>query len=170
MAARRAITLRPDSGSRGIDDSGTPRLGVVFGLGYDDTVDEHAGYLYVLRLQRSPLGDPFHLDDDKSAAVVYRGGDGKGLEEQSLVLHADIAGRVGGGAAKERDIQPLECLVEQVLFAADCHQLYAVFGGLVVDLAAADAGVDEGTEANPSEQTRLAGRGVAEQLRDHALR
>ena len=149
---------------------GPPGLWMVFGRGYDHAVDEHAWDLHVLRAQGSHVGDSFDLDDHQAAGVVDRGGDGEGLQEQRLALHGDVAVRVGGGTAQERDIEALERLVEQVLLAADGHQLDAVFGGVVVDLAAAVAWVDECVEADPREQPGLACGGIAEQLGDHTLR
>ena len=121
-------------------------------------------------MKRSRLGDPLHLHDHQPAGVVHRGGDGQGLQKQRLALHGDVAVRVGGGAPKERDVEPLECLVEQVLLTVDRHQLDPVFGGAFVDLPAAVAGIDKRVEANPGQQPGLTRGGIAEQLRDHALR
>jgi len=143
---------------------------MMFGCRHHHAVDEHAGDLHLLGFEHTRVGDPFDLDDDQAAGVVDRRGDGEGLEEQRLALHGDVAVRVGGRAAQECHIQPLERLVEEVLLAADGHQLDAVLGGLVVDLSAAVARVDERVQANPGEQARLTGSGVAEQLCDHTLR
>src|ERR1700737_3476880 len=81
-----------------------------------------------------------------------------------------VAVRVGGSAAKERGVQPLERLVEQVLLTADRHQLDAVFGRRVVDLSSAVARVDERVEADPREEAGFACGGAAEQLGDDPLR
>ena len=121
-------------------------------------------------MKRSRLGDPLNLHDHESAGVVYRGGDGKGFEEKRLALHGDVAVRVGGGAPKERDVEPLECLVEQVLLTVDRHQLDPVFGGAFVDLPTAVAGIDKRVQANPGQQPRLSRGGIAKQLRDDPLR
>ena len=121
-------------------------------------------------MKRSRLGDPLHLHDHQPAGVVHRGGDGQGLQKERLALHGDVAVRVGGGAPKERDVEPLECLVEQVLLTVDRHQLDPVFGGAFVDLPTAVARIDKRVEANPGQQPRLSRGGIAKQLRDDPLR
>ena len=181
-AARRAMILRvahrhrrdrahlhPDlAGERRAVGLGE-RLPVILGTGDDDAVDQDARDLDLARVEAAPLGDALDLDDDDAAGVVRGGGDGEHLQREGLLLHRDVAVGIGGRAADDPDIDR-ERLVEQVVGAADRHQLDDVLGGARVELAAAEARVDEGAQPDARELARLVRGDVAVELRDHALR
>jgi hypothetical protein len=76
---------------------------------------------------------------------------------------------VGGGAADEGDVDR-DRLVEQPLLAVDFHHPNQLLGGARVELAARQARIDEGAEADARQVPGLAGGDVAVQMRDHALR
>ena len=60
--------------------------------------------------------------------------------------------------------------VEEELLALDVHRTNEIFLGAFVDLAAAVARVDEGTEADAREMSGAPGGDIAEEMRDDALR
>ena len=161
----RHLDLACEGGAVGLAEG----LHVVFGLlGDDHAVDEDAGNLDLPRVERAALGDALDLDDDRAAGVVRRHGDGLRFQGQRLALHGDVAVGIGGGAADNADVDR-EGLVEQVFLAIDLHQADDVPGRLLVQLAAAEAGVDEGPEADPGDGARPAGGDVAEHVGDDAL-
>ena len=125
--------------------------------------------MHVLGLDRPLFDDALHLSDDKAAIVMRRHRLGEVVEHQRLFLHADIAGGIGRGAANESDVD-LGGDIEQPLFAVDVVIFDDVFGGHVIDAAAAEALVDISVEADLGEQSRLAGGAGAVKLGDHALR
>jgi hypothetical protein len=84
-------------------------------------------------------------------------------------LHGDIAVRVGGGAADDPDVDR-KGLVEQVLLAVDFHHPHEIGGGHRVQLAAAKARVDEGTQADAGNRSRFARGNIAKEVGDHPLR
>ena len=63
-----------------------------------------------------------------------------------------------------------EGAVEEELLALDVHRTNEIFLGAFVDLAAAVARVDEGTEANAGEMSGAPGGDISEEMRDDALR
>ena len=99
------------------------------------------------------------------AAIAMR----EAFERQRLALHRDVAVGIGGRAADHADVDR-ERPVEQVLLAVERHQRDEVVGGRGVDLAAAEARIDERAEPDARQVSRLARGDVAEQVRDHALR
>ena len=146
------------------------RLHVVFRLlGDDDAIDEDPGNLHLPRVERSALGDAFDLRDDDAAGVARGHRDREALERQRLALHRDVAVGIGGGAADHADVDR-ERAVEEVFLVAERHQRDQIFGGGGVDLAAAEARIDERAQPHAREVSRLARGNVAEQMRDHALR
>ena len=137
-------------------------------LGDDDAVDEDARDFHLARVQRAGFGDALDLGDDDAAAVARGHGDGLALKGEGFLLHGDVAVLVGGGAADDADADR-EGLVEKVFLAVDLHHAHQVPGGAAVDLAAAEARVDEGAEADPGDGAGLAGGDVAVQVGDDAL-
>ena len=109
------------------------------------------------------------LHDHDAAGVAHRHRDRERLERERLALHRHVAVRVGGRAADDADVDR-KGPVEQVLLAVDFDQRHQILGRALVDLAAAEARIDERAEADARELARLAGGDVAEQVRDHALR
>lgn len=60
---------------------------------------------------------------------------GKSVKHCHLVLHADVAVGVGGGAADDGDINR-NGRIKEIFLAVDVHQAYEVFFGAFVQLAA----------------------------------
>src|SRR5262249_22821756 len=84
-------------------------------------------------------------------------------------FHRNVAVGIGRGAADDADIDR-ERLVEEVLLAADLHELDEIFGGALVELPAAEARVGESAESHPTQMAGLARGDVTEEMRDHPLR
>ena len=117
------------------------------------------------------VGEALDLGNDEATRIMDGHGDGLGLQGQGLALHGDVALRVGGGAANEADMDR-KSLVKQILFAIDLHQAHqfdAAGDGPVVELAATQAGIDEGAQANPRQGPGLAGGDIAKEMADDAL-
>ena len=144
-------------------------LGVVLRPGDDDAIDENSRHLHLPGMERAGLGDTLHLGDDETARVARRHRHHQVVEGQRLLLHGDVAGGIGGGAADERDVDRKR-LVEQPLLAAEGDQLDQVLGGDLVDLAAFEAGIDEGSHADLGDGSGPAGGDVAVEMGDHPLR
>jgi hypothetical protein len=138
-------------------------------LGPHHAVDQHAGHLDLAGLQAAALGHLLHLGDDDAAAVVRGHRQRQGLERQRLALQRQVAVQVGRGGADQRDLDR-EGLVEQRLLAVDVDQPHQLVGGLRVELAAAQARVDEGTEADARQVPRSPRGDVAVEMGDDALR
>ena len=101
---------------------------MVLGLGQHDAVDQHAGDLHLARARASPpraMRSTWAITKPPRVLGRHRGG--QVVERQRLALHGDVAGRVGRGAADQRDVDR-EGLVEQPLLAVDLDQLDQVFG------------------------------------------
>ena len=103
-------------------------------LGHHHAIDEHPGNMHLARIERAVARDALDLHDDQAVGVLRRHRHGEIVERQRLALHGDVAVRVGGGAAQERDVDR-KGLVEQPLLAVDLHHPHEVLGGAVVDLA-----------------------------------
>jgi hypothetical protein len=117
------------------------------------------------------VGEALDLGNDEATRIMDGHGDGLGLQRQSLALHGDIALRVGGGAANEADMDR-EGLVKQILLAVDLHQAHQIDAageGPVVELAATQAGIDEGAQADPRQGPRLASGDIAKEVADDPL-
>ncbi len=143
---------------------------MVLGLfGDDHEIDQHARNFHQAWIEGAAVGNPFDLGDDDAARVVRGHGDGLRFQRQRLLLHGDVAVEVGCGAADERDMDR-ESLVEEIVLAVDGHQADDVFGGLRIQLAAAQAWIDESAETDVRQRTGFAGGDVAEQMGDDALR
>src|SRR5208283_3900971 len=84
------------------------------------------------------------------------GGHGLGeiVEDERLLLHADIAGRIARCAANKRHVD-LGGDVEQPLLSLDIMIFYNVFGGYVIDFGAAETRIDVSIEPHLGEQARL---------------
>jgi hypothetical protein len=148
----------------------TVGLHVVLGtIRHHHAVDQHARHLHLARIERAALGDALDLHDDDTAGVARGHGDRARLQGQRLLLHGDVAVGVGSGAADDADVDR-KGLVEQVVLAVDRHQPHKILGGARVELATAEARIDEGAQPDPGQRARLAGGDVAEQVRDHPLR
>ncbi len=91
------------------------------------------------------------------------------VDRQRLALHRDVAVGVGGRAADDGHVDR-HGLEEQVILAAHGDQLDQVFGGPLVQLAAAQARIDKGAQADPRGMARLAAGDVAKQVADRPQR
>jgi hypothetical protein len=126
-------------------------------------------HLDLLRMQGVVLHHLQHLRDD-DAAVALRGlGDRDRLVEDALVLDRDVAVLVGGGAADQRHVDPRRA-VEQPLLAVEVDALDDLLGGGRIELAALDARIDEGLQADLGDQPGAARRHLARQHHQDALR
>src|SRR5262245_24721045 len=132
-------------------------------------VDQDSGDSDLPRVQRTAVSDALHLGDHEPARVARRHGDREHFERECFPLHRDVAVGVGGGAADDADIDR-ERLVEEVLLAANLHELDEIFGRALVELPAAEARVGESAESHPTQMAGFARGDVTEEMRDHALR
>ena len=122
-------------------------LHVILGPGHHDAIHQHAGNLYLTRIECSVRANALDLSNDETVGVLGRHRQSKIVERQGLALHGDVAAQIGGGAAKQchRD---RKCLVEQPLLVVNLHDSDQVFGGAMIDLAALLARIDEGSQAD----------------------
>jgi hypothetical protein len=122
----------------GVTVGGTVGLDVIGGVGDDEAIDQNAGDLYLARIERIAGGDALDLDAHKTARVFRRHRHGEIVQRQRLALHGDIARRIGGRPAQQRDIVR-KGFVAKPLLVIDPHQLDEVFGLAFVELAALQA-------------------------------
>ena len=154
-----------------------PRIGVVVGRAvglqvvlrrrHDDAVDEHARDRDLARRERVRRGDALDLRDHEPARVLRRHRGSEVVEKQRLPLHGDVAGGIGRGAAHERDLDR-EGLVEEPGLAAQLDELDELLGRAGVELAAAEARVDEGAKPDLRQRPGQPCRNVAVEMRDAA--
>ena len=111
------------------------------------------------------VGQPLDLGDHDAAVVVRGVGLVEGAESAALLLVGQVAVRVGGGGADDRDVD-LDRGIEEVLAAADLHQLHEVVGD-GVHLRALEPRVGVGAEADLGEHAGLAGRRGPMHLEQH---
>ena len=143
--------------------AGLPLVGI-----HHDHVDQDARHPDQLRVEAAPFGEVANLGDHQSPAVVGSLRDGLRLQEGDLVGHHDVAVEVGGAALDDADVD-VPRLVVQVGFTRHLDEADQVFGGRRVQLAAVDAGVDEGAEPGAGDQAGTLGRDLAVLLADDAL-
>ena len=96
-------------------------------------------------------------------------GDGRGFECQRFLFHGDVAVGIGGGAADDADVDR-KGLVEEIFLAIDFHQANDIARSLLVQLATAEARIDEGAQPDAGQSARLASGDVAKQMGDDSLR
>ena len=160
--------LPRESGAIGLAEG----LHVVLGPLRDyHAIDQDPGDLDLPGVEAMAVGKALDLGNDEATRIMDGHGDSLGLQRQGLALHGDIALRVGGGAANEADLDR-EGLVKQILIAVDLHQAHQIDAageGPVVELAATQAGIDEGAQADPRQGPGLAGGDVAEEVADDTL-
>ena len=117
------------------------------------------------------VGDALDLGDDDAAGVAsppwrWRGPRGSAASRSMVMLPLGI----GGGAADDADIDWTSPCRTAHSSPPHGDEFDEVLGGARVDLAAAEAGVDERAEADPGQVAGAAGGDVAKQMRDDALR
>ena len=132
--------------------------------GDHDRVDQDTGNVDGLGGQLG-LRQPFHLSDDDAAVVVRGVRLIQGAEGAALLLVRQVAVRIGGGGPDDRDVD-LDRRIEQVVGAADLHQLDEVVGD-GVHLRAGDPRVGVRAQADLGQHPRLSGRGRAVHLEQH---
>ncbi len=113
-----------------------------------DVVDQEAGDLDHLRMDRAALDDALHLADHGAAGIVHGLRDREILARRALMLHADIAVLVGRRAADDRDVRRGGDAVEQPVLAVQLEQVDQRRGGAPVHAAAVLARVHIGVEAD----------------------
>ena len=144
---------------------------VLLRVGADhDLVDEDARDGDVLGVDGAGLGNLADLGDHLTAVALGGKDRVEDLELHGLVGGGEVAHLVADGAADEADVDR-HLVVEHVLLAVDLDDLGDVGQGLgaVVHLAALDARVDEGAEADLAHLAGKAAGHRAVELRDLAL-
>ena len=136
---------------------------------HDHAVDKNAGHAHVLGLQRPVRDDALDLRDHDAAIVVRGHRLGEAVEGERLLLHAEVAGRIGARRADQRHVDGGR-LVEQPLAAVEFDELDDVLGRHHVHLASAEPRVHVGMETDLREQSRLARSARTVELGDDALR
>ena len=136
-------------------------LPVVFGLRHDDAIDEYARYLHLAWIERAAFGDTLDLRDDDAAGIARGHGDGERLQRQRFLLHCEITVGIAGRRADDADMDR-ERLVEEIFRAIDFHDAHDVLGRARIELAAAVARIDEGSEADARDVARPVRRNVTE--------
>ena len=144
---------------------------VLLGVGADDDlVDEDARDGNVLGIDGAGLGDLANLGDDLAAVALGGKNRVEDLELHGLVGGGEVTHLIADGAADEAHVNR-HLVVEHVLLAMDGDDLGDVGQGLgaVVHLAALDARVDEGAQANLAHLAGEATGHRAVELRNLAL-
>jgi len=131
-------------------------------------IHQNARHLHLVGIEGTPVRNALHLGNDNTPRIVGGHGHGLGFQGQGFPLQGDIAVRIGGGAPDQCHLDG-EGLVEQVFFPVDVHHPHPIPGGHGVKLAAAEAGVHKGAQANPGQGARLARCNIPEQVGNHAL-
>ena len=146
----------------------TQALHVVLNRAYHNGVHIDTGNFDQLGIQRAALNDLLDLDDDLTAGVLGGLGLGGDIQGADLAVDGAVAVLIRIGAAEEAHVDG-EALVQQALLTLDIHQLYQVFLGALVQLAAAVAGVGEGIQAHMGDGADVVGGDVAVHVGDDAL-
>ena len=143
---------------------------MIFGFAREHhAVHENPGHLDLPGVETVPVGQALHLRDHQAATVADRHRDRLGLQGEGLTFHREVAVGIGGGGPDDADIDG-KGLVEEVLLVVDRQDADEVGGRPGVELSATVAWIDERAETHPGERARLAGRDVAIEMADHALR
>ena len=99
----------------------------MFGLGHDDAIHQNARYPDQPGVQApvSAMRSTWTMTTPPELRAAV--GDRQRFKDQRLLLHRDIAVRVGAGAPQDRYIDRPR-LVEQVLLAAECDDFDDILG------------------------------------------
>ena len=76
----------------------------MLGVSQHDAIDQDARDVDLARIEQVRSRDALDLRDDEAAGVLGRHGGGEIVQRQRLALHGDVAVRIAGGAADERDV------------------------------------------------------------------
>ncbi len=133
----------------------------------DHGVDDGARHPHRTGRQAAELDGRAHLDDHLAARIMGCQGDRVDIQVGRFLVQADVALRVGEGAADDGRVDG-EGLVTEQLPAVDLDHFHEVFGGPRVQLAALDARVDKGAQADVGKESRPSGADLAVQLHGDA--
>ena len=144
-------------------------LHVLVRIGLDDCVDIDAGDLDEAGLEVAVLDNVFDLCNDDTAAGLCSLCDGDGLSIESLVLEGEVALGVSESGTDDSNVNVL-CVIEQLLLAADGDQLNRILCLCqLVELAALEAGVNEGSQTDMGDGAGLAASDITEHVGDNTL-
>ena len=138
----------------------------------DHVVDQVAGDLDVLGVERLFLCEVLYLDYYDTAAVLYGVGHCEAFVYNGFVCEGNVAVLVCDGSSEQSHVH-LEGRIEQVLFAVELYEFYdfvAALAGSFVHLAAFNARVYEGTQTDLGDESGTACAYLAPQVDDDALR
>ena len=122
-----------------------------------------------LRVQRAALYDLLNLNDYLAAGVLAGLSHSSYVQRTDLTMYGAVAVLIAVGSTQEYNVDR-EALVQQALLTLDVNDLYQIFLGNVVQLAAAVARVSEGLQANVSDGADVVSSDIAVHVRDNALR
>ena len=109
-----------------------------------------------------------HLGDDDAAGVLGGLGQGQAFQQGAFVLHRHVAVLIGGGAADDGHVHG-QGGVEHPLLVLELDDLDDIDRGVLVHLAALEAGIHEGLQADLGNHARAFRRDFPPQLADDAL-
>ena len=132
-------------------------------------VDIDAGNLDKLGIQLAGLNDLLDLDNDNAAVVVNSHSLSGSIQRSNLLLHGHIALLVCVGAADEGDIHG-KAGIEQLLFTLELDDLADIVFGLLIQAAAAVAGIRKGADADAGDGADAVCRAVTHHGSQGALR
>ncbi|SCI18033.1 Uncharacterised protein [uncultured Megasphaera sp.] len=138
-------------------------------VSFYDIVDDYAGDLNVSRVQRILGCYIFYLNDNDTAAGFSRFSDSQGFARADFAVHRNVAVFVGCRAADDSYINFVR-MIPEPFFAAQFNNFNDIFLRYIVDFAAFQTRINEGTEADFGNRAGTAARDVAEPLGQRALR
>ena len=142
---------------------------MIFRLGDHDGIHHRSRHHNVARINRTGLGQAFHLHDDFAAGVVGCQGQLVKLKTDRLFLDADVAKFIGGRAADDRHIDRIR-LIPEILFAFQLDEFYYFGFGPLVETAAGFTRVNESLQPDMGYNTGFFAANRPEQMHHDALR
>ena len=122
-----------------------------------------------LRVQRTALNDLLDLNDYLAAGVLAGLRHSGNVQRTDLAMYGAVAVLIAVRSTQEYNVDR-EALVQQALLTLDVNNLYQIFLGNVVQLAAAVARVSKGLQTNVGDGADVVGSDVAVHMGDNALR
>ena len=148
---------------------GAVGLHVLVRIGLDNSVNIDAGDLDKAGLQVAVLDNVFDLCNNNTAAGLCSLCDGNSLSIESLVLEGQVALGVSESGTDDSNVDLL-CVVEELLLAGNGDELNRIICLChLVELAALEAGVNEGSQTNMGDCAGLAAGDITEHVGDDAL-
>ena len=138
-------------------------------LRHHNSIYINSGYFHQLGVQRSVFDNPFYLNNDLAAAIMYSLCDGGCLNGRNLVAHDNVAVFIRIGTADKADVQR-DRLVEELFLTEDFHNLYQILFGNIIELAALQTGVRKGVQTHMGNGADPVPGNVAIELRESSLR